>query len=239
MTICQSGSVSLSLLPADEPDDEEPQVHVVTSDCQTRRGVRSLVDSIGVRARVYRLGAELLEGLDAGRPGCVISDVYLPDRSGLQLLGDLTARQAELPVLLVGEAIDLEFAVHAMKQGVCDLMSKPLSAPRLVESIYRAIAIGRERLELRRERRRIRRRFAELTHREHEILRMIVAGLPNKAIAHDLAISQRTVETHRNRIMGKTGANSLAELVRLTCMLEVEDGSPPSARAVRRSSCAA
>jgi two-component system response regulator FixJ len=147
--------------------------------------------------------------------GCVVVDVRMPGMDGLQLQEHLTAHGVHLPVVVVTGHADIALAVRAMKAGARDFIEKPYTNERMIEAVRASLASGR--LDLTRARRtsEAQARVERLSAREYDVLRELVAGRPNKLIAHALNISPRTVEIHRANMMDKLGVNSLPEAVRV------------------------
>lgn len=192
----------------------ESDVHVVEDDQPMRDSLIMLLEEAGYRAHSYARAEEFLSLGSQTENGCVVSDVRMPGMDGLTLLRRLRSNGGALPLILITGHGDVAMAVAAMKAGAFDFIEKPFEAETLIGSIEAALSTrgtdlaGAEATAPRK-------RLEDLTSREYEVLRHIVSGKSNKEAAADLGISQRTVESHRARIMEKTGAKGLAELVRL------------------------
>jgi two-component system response regulator FixJ len=190
-------------------------VFIVDDDDAVRNSLRLLVKSVGLPASTAKSAQEFLENYDPGHPGCLILDVRMPGMSGMELQQQLNVRGAVIPVIFITGHGDIPMAVEAMQQGAFDFLQKPFRDQDLIDRIQRALekdAANREELT---QRSRIRERLGTLTPREREVLGLVTSGKPNKVIAADLGLSQRTVEIHRSRVMEKMGAASLAQLVRM------------------------
>lgn len=148
-------------------------------------------------------------------PGCVLIDVRMPGMGGLQLQEELTKRGRRIPVILMTGHADVPIAVKAMKAGAVDFVEKPFEEAAMLGAIRRAFSLGLEAARAEAEGNQIGSRLAHLTPREREVLDALVAGKPNKIIAHELSISPRTVEIHRARVMEKMEARTLSGLVRM------------------------
>jgi FixJ family two-component response regulator len=149
-----------------------------------------------------------------------VLDVRMPGMSGLELQEQLNLRGAVIPVIFITGHGDIPMAVEAMQHGAFDFLQKPFRDQDLIDRIQRALAKdAKDRVALR-QHDRIRTRFATLTPREREVLTLMTRGKANKVMAAELGLSQRTVEIHRARVMEKSGAGSLAELVRMVLDLE-------------------
>ena len=199
-------------------------VLVVDDDADVRDSLKALLQSAGFKARLFDSGTALLAEYRPGEAGCLVADVRMPDMDGLTLQTELTRRQAELPVIIITGHGDVPLAVRAMKAGAMDFIEKPFDDERLLESVRRALEQSRERRTLAAMADTINQRVATLTPRELDVLKLLVAGHPNKVVGHQLDISPRTVEVHRGRLMEKMQARSLSELVRMA--LAVGIGTP-------------
>jgi two-component system response regulator FixJ len=190
-------------------------VHVIDDDEAVRRSLALLLFSAGRAVRTYASAECFLAALPQTMDGCIVVDVRMPGMDGLQLQEHLTAQGVHLPVVVVTGHADIALAVRAMKAGARDFIEKPYTNERMIEAVTAALASGR--LDLTRARRtsEARARVGRLSARELDVLRELVAGRPNKLIAHALNISPRTVEIHRANMMDKLAARSLSEAVRL------------------------
>ena len=189
-------------------------VHVIDDDEGLRDALAFLLDVNGIAARFYPSAAAFLEALP-NQPGCVLTDVRMPGMSGLELVLELNARGASLPVVVMTGHGDIPLAVEAMKAGVRDFIEKPFDDEHLIGCLRAALEATRSAEEPDETRRRAVERLAELTARERDVLAGVVEGKMNKQIAFDLEISPRTVEIYRANLMAKTGARNVAELMRI------------------------
>jgi two-component system, LuxR family, response regulator FixJ len=190
-------------------------VHVIDDDEAVRRSLALLLFSADYAVETYASAEGFLDATPQSMGGCVVVDVRMPGVDGLQLQEHLTALGVHLPVVVVTGHADIALAVRAMKAGARDFIEKPYTNERMIEAVTAALASGR--LDLTRARRasEARARVGRLSAREHDVLRELVGGRPNKLIAHALAISPRTVEIHRANMMEKLGVRSLSEAVRI------------------------
>jgi two-component system, LuxR family, response regulator FixJ len=192
-----------------------PTVFVVDDDEGVRDSLKFLLKSVGLATKTLASAGEFLSSYDVSQPGCLVLDVRMPAMSGLELQQQLNIRGAMIPVIFITGHGDIPMAVEAMQHGAFDFLQKPFRDQDLIDRLQKALAKDAEnRLELK-QRDQIRSRFETLTPREHEVLVLMVRGLPNKIMAAELGVSQRTVEIHRARVMEKTEAGSLAHLVRM------------------------
>jgi len=192
----------------------DPVVHVLDDDEAVRDSLATLLKLVGFRVRTWSSPADFLDSRATREPGCLLVDIRMPEMDGLDVLARLREQGATIPVIVMTGHGDVPLAVRAMRSGAVDFLEKPLARAQLLTSIRAALAhqapaapapvSGAASAGLDR-----------LSARELEVLRGLVAGFPNKTIAHDLGISPRTVEIHRARVMDKMSARSLSELVRL------------------------
>ena len=205
-----------------------PTVFVVDDDESVRGSLRFLLRSAGLESRAFASAPEFLAAYDPAQPGCVVLDVRMPGMSGLELQQELNLRGAVLPVIFITGHGDVPMAVEAMQHGAHDFLQKPFRDEDLIERIRRALAKDAKARAALEQHKSIRARLDSLTPREREVLGLMARGKPNKIMAHELGVSQRTVEIHRARVMEKSGASSLAELVRMVMDVEPELAPSPS-----------
>ncbi|MEJ0040050.1 MAG: response regulator transcription factor [Gammaproteobacteria bacterium] len=194
-----------------------------------RSSTRLLLKSVGLPAVTYSSAQEFLDNYDSQQPGCVVLDVRMPGMSGLELQQFLNLRGAVIPVIFITGHGDIPMAVEAMQQGAFDFLQKPFRDQDLLDRVQRALEKDRGNRAQLREKNRIQERRDSLTPREREILDLMTRGKPNKVMAADLGVSQRTVEIHRARVMEKMGASSLAQLVRMVMDLDAPPSEPATA----------
>ena len=198
----------------------QPTVFVVDDDDAVRSSLRLLLKSAGLPAVGYASAREFLDAWQPEQAGCLILDVRMPGMSGLELQGELNQRGAIIPVIFISGHGDIPMAVEAIQHGAFDFLPKPFGDQDLLDRVQRALAADADNRKLLTQRELLRERFDTLTPREREVLGLVTQGKANKVMAGDLGVSQRTVEIHRARVMEKMGANSLAQLVRMTIDLE-------------------
>lgn len=193
-------------------------VHVVDDDAALRDSLAFLISTNDLEPRLYASPLELLEATRrAPLSGCILTDVRMPEMSGIDLARRLRASGATTPIVVMTGHADLALAVEAMRAGVQDFIEKPFDDAVLIEALQRALAepdgartAARDPL--------VAERLASLSQRELEVLEGLVAGHANKVIAYDLGISPRTVEVYRANVMTKMQVRSLSELVRVTVL---------------------
>ena len=198
-----------------------PPLGYVVDDIELNREMLAgLLHGAGIEARVFDSARRFLADFDPTAAGCILLDIRMPGMSGLEMLEELNARGVVVPVVMITAHADVPVAIQAMREGAYEFIEKPFDARHLLDVVRRAFLVCAERLHERAERDSIRERFATLSAREVQVLQAMVDGRLNKQIAHDLAISQRTVEVHRANVMEKMKARSLADLVRTAIRLE-------------------
>ena len=206
--------------------ERSPTVFIVDDDEAVRSSLRLLIKSVGLIPSALGSARELLEKYDPAQPGCLVLDVRMPEMSGLELQEQLNRQGAVIPVIFITGHGDVPMAVEAMQAGAFDFLQKPFRDQDLIDRIQRALEKDRVNRTVLNERSLIRERLESLTPREREVLDMVSSGKPNKIMAADLGVSQRTVEIHRSRVMEKMGASSLAQLVRM--VMDLNEKISPS-----------
>lgn len=213
--------------------EPEATVFVVDDDDSLRRSTERLLRSRGFRVESFASAQAFLDGARArmGGPSCLVLDVHLPGRSGLDLQRELAESGAQLPIVFISGRGSIPMTVRAMKAGAVEFLTKPVSSRELLAAIRGALERDRAAQRSREEVGAIRERYERLTPREREVMALVVAGRLNKQIADELGLSERTVKFHRAHVMEKMRADSLAELVRMSGPLGVAPaapvGSPP------------
>ena len=196
----------------------EPIVHLIDDDEAVRTSVGFVLEMNDLPARTYGSAREFLEVAETLKGGCIVTDVRMPEMSGLELIKRLKERGVTLPVVVITGHGDVPLAVEAMRAGVIDFIEKPFDDEVLLRSIRMALDAKAESDAHAEERQRFEQMLATLSGRETEVLRGVIAGKMNKVIAYELGISQRTVEVYRANVMNKTHANGLSELVRIAML---------------------
>lgn len=193
----------------------EQTVFVVDDDHAIRQATELLLQSVGLNSEIYESADEFLNKVTDDRPGCLLLDVRMPGTSGIDLQATLAQRGNTLPIIFVTGHGDVPMAVEAMRNGAIDFIQKPYRDQDLLDRIGIAFKIDSTKRTQIMQRSDIAARVEKLTKREREVFDLVVSGKPNKLIAHELGVSQRTVEIHRARVMEKMRARSLADLVRM------------------------
>src|SRR5262245_13214192 len=192
-----------------------PVVHVIDDDDSARESLSFLLSTANLRVRTYDSAKEFLDAIPGIEGGCVITDVWMPDIDGLELVRTLQSLNADLPIIVITGHGDVPLAVEAMKAGAVDFIEKPYDGEILLGAVRSALATQRTDAKRDGERAEIQARLAALSPRERQVLDGLIAGQQNKTIAHDLGISARTVEIYRANVMTKMQAASLSQLVRM------------------------
>jgi FixJ family two-component response regulator len=208
-------------------------VHVVDDDASFRTSIGRLLRSSGYEVVAYPSADQLLQQLpDGTRPGCILLDVQLPGLSGPELQARLAASGCALPIVFLTGHGDIPTSVSAIKAGAEDFLTKPVAADRLIDAIERAVARFGSARRQRGAMDSARSLAGTLTPRERQVFERVARGLMNKQIARELGTSEQTIKAHRQKVMEKMGAGSLAELVVLAERLGILAAAPaPDAEA--------
>ncbi|MGD8698517.1 MAG: response regulator transcription factor [Gemmatimonadales bacterium] len=206
--------------------ESKPTVFIVDDDRGVLDSLKFLMRSVGLSAETYQSAIEFLAAFDPERPGCLVLDVRMPEMSGLELQERLVSMGSNLPIIFITAHGDVPMAVQAVKAGAVDFVQKPFRDQELIDKIQSALKQDAELRQQIADREDIQDRIESLTPRELEVMHLVVAGKPNKVIAHSLEISQRTVEIHRSRVMEKMQARSVPHLVQMVIRADWREGEP-------------
>lgn len=198
-------------------------VFVVDDDADIRDSLRMLLEVSGFPVQCFVSATAFLTD-EIPKQGCLIADIRMPDMSGLELQEEITRRGMPLSVIVITGHGDVPLAVRAMKAGAIDFIEKPFDEEQILASVQRALEVGQQASNREAATQSARDLLGELTPREKDVLDKLVQGHPNKVVAYELGISPRTVEIHRAHIMGKFGASSLSDLVRVVLTAQQDDG---------------
>ncbi len=193
----------------------EPAVFVIDDDDAVRESIAFLLTTAGISVRPFESARAFLDALPEVNSGCIITDVRMPDISGIDLLRAVHERKPGLPVIVITGHGDVPLAVEAMKLGATDFLEKPFDDDLLIASVRSALSQEADSAKRTAEIAGINDKLNGLSNRERQVLEGLVAGKANKVIAFDLGISPRTVEIYRANVMAKMKAASLSDLVRM------------------------
>jgi two-component system response regulator FixJ len=191
-----------------------PRIYLIDDQASIRHALGEMLSVFGFDVQTFESADRFLEIADTVAPGCIVADVKMPGTDGIELVGELARRKLTLPVVLISGHADVPMAVAAIKSGADDFIEKPVDDVELVAAINRAQARIFADEDRRRAQEGLSQRLERLTAREVEIFDLVVQGYTSHAISEKLAISIRTVESHRAQIMEKMQAESVAVLVR-------------------------
>jgi FixJ family two-component response regulator len=200
-------------------------VFVVDDDLSMRRSLETLLRSVGHDVQLFSSAQEFMNAARSDVPGCLVLDVRLPGMSGLTFQQELTKAGVALPIIFITGHGDVPMTVRAMKAGAAEFLTKPFDDQVLLDAIHAAIERDRARRRDAASLAALQARYRELTERERQVMKLVVAGRVNKQIAAELGLSVVTVKVHRGQVMRKMLAKSVAELVRMADRL----GGPSTA----------
>lgn len=196
-------------------EEAKTRVYIIDDDDAVRDSLSLQLDATGYEVATFASAVRFLEIASTLQPGCVISDVQMPEMDGMELQQRLNEMKLDFPVVIVTGHADVQLAVRAMKAGAVDFIEKPFEEQAILDSVRHAQTRFAAQRASAQAGATAREKLATLTPREREVFDEMVRGKQNKMIAYDLDISPRTVEVHRARVLEKLEARSLSELVRL------------------------
>jgi FixJ family two-component response regulator len=191
-------------------------VYVVDDDVSIREALKNLFRSVGLNVKTFESAQEYLSATsDADVSGCLVLDVRLPGPSGLDLQRQLVELNVQMPIIFITGHGDIQMSVRAMKAGAVEFLTKPFRDQDLLDAVRQAMERDRALRGRRAERSQLQKRYTSLSSREQQVMDLVVRGLPNKQIAHELNLSEPTVKMHRGHVMQKMRADSLADLIKM------------------------
>jgi FixJ family two-component response regulator len=206
--------------------DANPSVVIIDDDPEFRDSVGRLLRSVGLDTRQFSSVSDFLNAKLSDGPTCLVLDIRMPGRSGLELQRDLAAANRQVPIIFITAHGDIPMTVQAMKGGAIEFLTKPFRDQDLLDAVEAGLARDRARREGDRALSALRECFETLSPREREIMIQVTAGRLNKQIASDMSIAESTVKVHRTHLMRKMKARSLPELSRMADMLKLAPEKP-------------
>ena len=207
--------------------DANPTVLIIDDDPDFRESVGRLLSSVGLYVQQFSSVSDFFNAPPPDGPTCLVLDVRMPGRSGLELQRDLAAANRQVPIIFMTAHGDIPMTVQAMKGGAIEFLTKPFRDQDLLEAVQAGLARDRTRRESDKALSLLRERFETLSAREREIMMQVTAGRLNKQIASDMGIAESTVKVHRTNLMRKMKARSLPELSRMADTLKLTPEKPP------------
>jgi FixJ family two-component response regulator len=206
--------------------EANPSVLVIDDDPEFRDSVARLLRTVGLHARQFSSVPDFLKADPPDGPTCLVLDVRMPGRSGLELQSELVAANRQVPIIFISAHADVPMTVQAMKGGAIEFLTKPFRDQDLLDAIEAGLARDRARRESDSALAALKGRFGMLSSREREIMLGVVTGRLNKQIANDIGIAVSTVKVHRTNLMRKMKARSVPELIRMADRLNVRPQHP-------------
>lgn len=200
-----------------------PLVRVIDDDDKVRRSWQFVLEGEGWQVKAYESAVRFLAEDDPAVPGCIVSDVRMPEMSGIELQTELKRRGNPMPLVLISAHADLEMAVKAVRDGAYVFLLKPVETERLIQTVSDAIDLDAERRSERADIERVLESWNLLSAREKEVARGVAEGKLNKQIAYDMNISEKTVIAHRGTLCRKLGIRSAADITRMLLTVEKEE----------------
>src|SRR6516165_4867508 len=207
--------------------EARPNVSIVDDDSEFRDSVARLLRSVGLHSQQFSSVSDFFNAPPPDGPTCLVLDVRMPERSGLELQRDLAAANRQVPIIFITAHGDIPMTVQAMKGGAMEFLTKPFRDQELLDAVEAGLARDRARRESDSALNALKERFETLSSREREVMVQVTAGRLNKQIASDMGIAESTVKVHRTNLMRKMKARSLPELSRMADMLKLALEKPP------------
>ena len=208
-------------------DDAKPTVLIVDDDPEFRDSVGRLLRTVGLHTQQFSSVSDFFAAASPDGPTCLVLDIRMPGRSGLELQRELATANRQLPIIFITAHGDIPMTVQAMKGGAIEFLTKPFRDQDLLDAVDAGLARDRARRESEKALVALRERFDTLSPREREVMIQATAGRLNKQIANDIGIAESTVKVHRANLMRKMKARSLPELSRMADILKLAPEKPP------------
>ena len=205
--------------------EENPTVYVVDDDPSVRKALERLLRSAGYYAETFASASECLDFNHPDAPGCLVLDIKMPKLSGLELQDRLAEKGISFPIIFITGHGTVPASVRAFKAGAMDFLQKPFGDKELLDAVSRGIEKHRRLRQEQNEMKALRARLDTLTPREREVFRLVVNGMLNKQVAHELGTVEKTIKVHRGRVMEKMRAESFADLVRFAEKLGIRSSA--------------
>ena len=202
-------------LRVDENLTTEAVVIVIEDDASVGAALKELIESVGLRVRIYGSGSAFLDAPILDAASCLVLDVRLPEMSGIKVQEELSRAGRHVPIVFISGYADVVMAVRAMKAGAVDFLTKPFQSQDLLDAVFAALQRDSARRKMQQWQSTLREHYESLSAREQQVIAKVVAGKLNKQIAADLRLSEVTVKVHRANAMRKMRATSLADLVKM------------------------
>jgi FixJ family two-component response regulator len=197
------------------------KVFIIDDDPSVRKSISFLLISAGYSVESFKSAEEFMDLEDYKGKGCILLDIFMEGRSGLELQEEIAGKFSNLPIIYISGQGDINMSVRALKKGAINFLQKPIDEQTLFHAIEEALSISNQTLDNQNEEKRLQTLVDSLTLREYEVLKHLVTGKLNKQIAAELTIAEHTVKLHRGKITEKLGVRSVAEIVRIAERLNI------------------
>jgi len=215
----------VSVLPYLPPNMNKPAcIYVVDDDPAVLDALAVLAKSVDLNVLPFSSADQFLKNYDEGQPGCLITDVYLPDMDGSALQERLVEMGSQLPIIVMSGHGDIPLAVNMIRKGALDFIEKPFSNHLMLERIQQALRLDEQRRTKSSKNDLAQQYYAALTPRQKEVLEYLIEGLPNKVIAAKMFVSPRTIEAHRANILRKMDSDSVVSLAQKIAHFRLDSG---------------
>ena len=219
-------STEISIGPKIEPVvAARTSVSIVEDDSRCREALARQLSRAGFEVAAHPSAERFLESAHLKEWDCVVADIHLPRMNGVQLLAEIKQSQSCTQMVFFTGRREVSGAVQVMREGAVDCLEKPIDDQKLLNAVTRASELSRRKRVEHSKRVELQRREKSLTPREREVFALVTAGLLNKQVGAELGATERTIKTHRGRVMNKMNAGSLADLVRMAELLQVPSGT--------------